>query len=745
MASPKIGELLVQQGVISASQLETALDIQRAKGGRIGDVLLGLGVLSEDVLQHFLARQFNLSFYQTTELVQRSVDFHLLSLFSYDKALQFLALPTATLSDGRCEIVTLSPLTEEQEAELIRSLRCRGLVYALAARSTLVQAIRHHYGLFMVSQTERAVEERQDPEVVRRHSRDMNMMRREGLYQPSGKPDPFLLQTLGQWQLLRLLGEGGMGLVYEGQHVQNKQRCAIKILRTKLNVDDVAVQRFYREVQIMRRLRHPGIIEIYEFEFREDIGFYLVMELLEGCTFADYLAGRSSELSFRTIYRVMASVCDAMHYAHQQNIVHRDLKPDNIYLVGTHAKSSDLGHGPIKVLDFGIAKFQQEENHRLTQTGSTLGTPHYISPEQAVAGRVDHRADIYSLSVILFEVLTGQSLFEADSPFQYLMRHVYAEPTTLSQARPDKRFPPVLERLVLRGLAKKPDERPADMAEFKRELTHALQPYLDGVEAEIETSQSRDQGGSYYHYQKGQESDVSPTHDHLSSPSGSALPTGVSTMPVRFMKSDEWDISSRTELPASPVTVPAESERESGSSNKDKKKPKSVLGLDSALADLGTSQQGTSSSKEAGKIASGGVLGKHLGPSKIGGDGGGTPQKSSRPAVRSAAKSNAPANKKVVIQSPRWDVSQRGRRRGRGLLGFFLLVLLVGGGVGGYYFYKDLLFPTPFTAIEKQAASLAWKQWYQNWKTADHKAWNPPSRPKKRRTKPRRRKPTQRQ
>lgn len=731
MASIKIGELLLQHGIISPAQLETALDIQRNKGGRVGDVLLGLGALSEETLQHFLARQFNLSFYQTQALLQRSVDYSLLSLLPYDKALQYLALPVALSSTGSCEIVTLAPLSEEQEIDVMRHLRCTALVYALAARSTLVQAIRHHYGLFMVSQTERAVEERTDPETARRHTRDMNLMRREGLYQPAGKADPLLQQDLGPWQLIRLLGEGGMGLVYEGRHSQTHQRSAIKILRTKLNVDDVAVQRFYREVQIMRRLRHPGIIEIYEFEFREDVGFYLVMELLQGCTFAEYLSQRSVELSFRTIYRVVASVCDAMHYAHQQNIVHRDLKPDNIYLVGTQPSDPDLQQSTIKVLDFGIAKFQQEENHRLTQTGSTLGTPHYISPEQAVAGKVDHRADIYSLSVILFEVLTGKSLFEAESPFQYLMRHVYAEPMTLSQARPDKYFPPELQSFLLRGLAKKPDDRPADMQEFKQQLMNALRPHLDGIEEEMEMSSAREKGVSYYHYQKNQDHDA-PTPYELVSPSGSALPTGVPTgNAVRFMRSDEWDAASSTNLPASyaQTTQPDSKPAPASATGTKDKKTKSVLGLDSS--------PGTNTildpQKNAGSSASGGILGKHLSPPKSGGDGASAASaKGSRPVVRSSAKSNVPQNKKVVIQSPRWDVSQRGRRSRRGFFGFFLFLLLAGGGGAGCYFYKDLLFPPPFSSSEKQAAALAWKQWQQAWKSLDEKAWNPPQRKKKR-------------
>lgn len=729
MASPRIGELLVEHGVITPHQLNTALQIQTQKGGRIGDVLLGLGALTEVQLQHFLARQFNLSFYRSSELVNRQLDLHLLDLVPYEKALEQLILPLGFLRDGDCEIATLTPMSEIQEALLRDKLKCDTITYALADRPSLVKAIRHHYGQYMLSQTEQAFDgqTKMDDEKKKRYSAEINKMRREGLYQPRGSNDPFLREHLGNWEMVRLLGEGGMGLVYEGVHTQTKQRAAIKILRTKLNVDDVAVQRFYREVQIMRRLHHAGIIEIYEFEFREDLGFYLVMELLEGCTFADFLATLKVDLSFASTYRVFSAVCEAMSYAHQQSIVHRDLKPDNIYLVGSQTDTDDIGSGPIKILDFGIAKLQQEESHRLTQTGSTLGTPHYISPEQAVAGDVDHRADIYSLAVILFEVLTQKSLFEADSPFQYLMRHVYAEPPSLEQARPDRNFPPGLNDLVQRGLAKKPDDRPADMASFRAELRRVLQPYLDGVIEETPSS-PQIQSAHHYHYRKDQEEGVL-------SPSGSALPTGTPASPgASFFQSDEWDNFSEPNLEPVRANNPKPKPKPK---SKPKPKPKSSPPASAS----GMSSQHSSSKSTSPKKKSGGILG--LGEPIGTGDssnasgsplseanrkerlGIGSP--SSRPSVRSsrssgASKTGNSKKKGVVIHSPRWDVSSRSRRGGRLLVWVFLLLVLGAGG-GAAYFYKDKLMPPPATVKERRAAKLAWKSWHRKWYKANRDSW----------------------
>ncbi len=725
MGTPRIGELLVQHNVITPQQLNAALKIQEQKGGRIGDVLLGLGALTEVQLQHFLARQFNLSFYRSHELIQYPVNFDLLDLVPYEKALEQLMLPLNYVGDSQCEIVTLTPLSEIQEALLKDKLRCSVIVYALADRPSLVKAIRHHYGQFMLSQTENALQQTQlDEEKSKQVTSEINRMRREGLYSLPGSNDPFLREQLGNWQLVSLLGEGGMGLVYEGVHVQTQQRAAIKILRTKLSVDDVAVQRFYREVQIMRRLHHPGIIEIFEFEFREDIGFYLVMELLEGCTFAEFLMSRKADLPFASVYRVVSAVCEAMTYAHQQGIVHRDLKPDNIYLVGTQPEDDDLSSGPIKVLDFGIAKLQQEESHRLTQTGSTLGTPHYISPEQAVAGSVDHRADLYSLSVILFEVLTQKSLFEADSPFQYLMRHVYAEPPSLEQARPDRKYPKGLSQLVLKGLAKQPNDRPKDMETLRERLQRLLQPFLDGVVLET-PSMPELQGAHRYHYSKNKD-------EVAISPSGAALPTGSPFPPkeVEFLQSDEWDV---LEAPQQPAKEKTTTDLKPEAAKKKRKpepfKPSSARGS-SSMESSSTPKRSSSSSKQGGILGLGEPAtepSQHVASNSIRSSsvpsGLSALQKSRpvKPSVRSARKGADSKKKGVVIHSPRWDVSSRPRRRG-GMFLWLFVVLLFGGGGGAAFVYKDKLLAKPISIHERRAAQTAWESWYRDWVKANRKA-----------------------
>ncbi len=285
-----------------------------------------------------------------------------------------------------------------------------------------------------------------------------------------------------KWQVLQHVGSGGVGSVFEGRHTSTHKRCAVKILHSEHEIREGIIERFYQEVLVLRRLRHPGIVEVFEFGFEEDLGFYLVMEYLEGCSLSDMLKRLYGDIPLEWIYRWFNSVCDAMSYSHQKEVVHRDLKPDHIFFVGGPERDDN-----IKIIDFGIAKFSMGENPNLTQSGTTLGTPRYLSPEQAMGKDIDHRADIYALSVILFELLTRQSLFRAESSLQYMMHHAYTEPPTLSMVRQDRNFPEELERLVAEGLAKDPNERPESMAVFKERLFTGMKDMLRTEELSILT------------------------------------------------------------------------------------------------------------------------------------------------------------------------------------------------------------------------------------------------------------------
>ena len=283
--------------------------------------------------------------------------------------------------------------------------------------------------------------------------------------------DPYTNRIISKkWKLLEKLGEGGMSVVYKAEHLQSGQLVAIKILDTQGDIEEEQINRFYLEAQASRRLRHPNIIEVQDFGFQESLGFYIVMEMLSGQDFADYLEEKRQKgqtYSLDELSGIFAQVCSAMGYAHKQSVVHRDLKPSNIFLVGDTIKR-------VKILDFGIAKIQHAGSDRITQAGYLMGTPHYISPEQAKAEPIDHRVDIYALSVIMFEALTGEDLFYAEDPYQYMMRHVYTEPRKLSEVRPELPFPLLFEELVSDGLKKSPDDRPASMEDVRTRLLEAM-------------------------------------------------------------------------------------------------------------------------------------------------------------------------------------------------------------------------------------------------------------------------------
>ncbi len=306
--------------------------------------------------------------------------------------------------------------------------------------------------------------------------------------------DPMIGKILGgKWKIVAPIGEGGMGLIFKAEHLQNGEIAALKLLQTQYNVDENAIKRFYYESQILHRMTHPNIVKIYEFGFEEQLGFYIAMEFLQGCTLEENLELTDYKLPFDTICVLFDQICDAMEHAHQQEIIHRDLKPDNIFLIDGPNHFDN-----IRLLDFGIAKLQKGNISKLTQTGMLLGTPRYVAPEQIRGKKTSPMTDIYALSIILFELLTGKDLFTAETPYEYLMRHVQASPSTLSEVCPEQNFPDGLEELILQGLSKEPKKRPSSMKEFRRRLLDIMRPlYPDLIEELEERSRQRNQLGSY--------------------------------------------------------------------------------------------------------------------------------------------------------------------------------------------------------------------------------------------------------
>jgi serine/threonine protein kinase len=256
---------------------------------------------------------------------------------------------------------------------------------------------------------------------------------------------------LGDYQIERKLGEGGMGVVYAGVHPRIGKRVAIKVLRKELCSDTASVERFVTEARVVNEIGHPNIVDIFTFGETPGGRSYFVMEWLDGETLRDHSARGLLPLPVvRVIIRTLARALEA---AHEKGIVHRDLKPENIFLVRVRG-----GPPNVKLLDFGIAKLVHTRA-RLTGTTEMIGTPMYMSPEQARGRDIDHRTDIYSLGAMLFELLVGRPPFVGKTILELISRHV-DDPPPHPKAFRDT-VPAELDDLVIAMLAKDAAERPS--------------------------------------------------------------------------------------------------------------------------------------------------------------------------------------------------------------------------------------------------------------------------------------------
>lgn len=286
----------------------------------------------------------------------------------------------------------------------------------------------------------------------------------------AGGDDPLVGRTVGgSYTLQEIIGVGGMGRVYRAEQSMLGRTVAVKAIHPHLLGDDQTVARFYNEARAASRLNHPHSVSIIDFGRTDDGVLYLVMEFITGKDLA-VIMHEEGPLPFRRVCHVLEGVLDALGEAHALGVVHRDLKPENIIL-----RRFRSGQDLVKVVDFGLATIVGGSDTSITRPGLVCGTPDYMSPEQGRGEQVDGRGDLYSLGVVLFELLAERLPFEADTPTKVVLRHLQDTVPDPREVAPHRNVPPVLAEVVLRALAKSPDDRFQTAQEMLQALREAQQ------------------------------------------------------------------------------------------------------------------------------------------------------------------------------------------------------------------------------------------------------------------------------
>lgn len=260
----------------------------------------------------------------------------------------------------------------------------------------------------------------------------------------------------GEYQIVRPIGRGGFGCVYEAVQPIIDKRVAVKVLSRRYASGPTNIDRFIREARAANAIHHPGIIDVFAFGTLDDGRPYYVMELLEGKTLAELLEERD-RLPLAEVLELLEQIAVALDAAHAEGVLHRDLKPANVFLLDGESSTR------VKLLDFGLAKLLDSGEPEVSGEGALIGTPHYMSPEQCRGRKVDRRADIYSLGVLAFRVLTGQYPFTADDPLGILVQHAGDEPPLASSVRSD--LPRHVDLAISQMLKKDPEARPESAAQ----------------------------------------------------------------------------------------------------------------------------------------------------------------------------------------------------------------------------------------------------------------------------------------
>jgi serine/threonine protein kinase len=269
-------------------------------------------------------------------------------------------------------------------------------------------------------------------------------------------------QMLGPYRIINQVGRGGMATVYKAYQPSVDRYVAVKVLPSQLAESKEFATRFQQEARIIAKLEHPHILPVFDYGESDGVSYFVMRYMEAGTLKEKMIEGRPLPLS--DIDRLFTQLAEALSYAHSRGIIHRDLKPANVLIDS---------HGNVFLTDFGIAKLLESASPRLTQTDAIMGTPAYISPEQAQGHPVDQRSDIYSLGIILYEMVTGSVPFTAETPLAVLFKHISDPLPPPSLVKPD--IPPIIEQVLLKALAKDPRDRFATAAEFVAAWARALQ------------------------------------------------------------------------------------------------------------------------------------------------------------------------------------------------------------------------------------------------------------------------------